>query len=631
MAVDGVDTGCQTGCSGGYFLTEGALCISMLTGPDAINRLVGNQTGIVSGFSISTVSIGQLGSGDGNLEPLVGLVVRTDALDLIGHSIRTGLHDDGAGTTDLSTTGSGVDVALRQIGNAVDFHVGIVGSALNGGGRCGILQVDMGGVRRTTEGIAFTCFKGTCRDPLIVVVDKDLVAAAQSTGCVLADDQSCTGKQCNILGHRHGAAVHSNGHITIDGQCVLAGIDGLGAKHAQLHRQAQALNAHITICIDQQATGGLIVILNDVAVGDVEHAVRADKGNLRALNTDQRDLHGHIALFDGTGLQGHGNFDVLDVVLGHGEHTSGIVNQTRGVITATPVHYLEALIDRCTVLHGDGTCALDVAPGIQLTAIVYGNIAAGLHLDKAAGTDGRALAATGFLGGRKADRTVDHNIGTGGHGQGTVSGGSCKGRSIRGGRCCRTQGIGIIIRNQHSDAAGDGVVTSRQRTVVHQHDSLAAGCLLNCFIQVTVGLTAINQEVSVAAGHQSLDGGISSRIDRVAGRFGQDLVILVHPAQEAAAGGSQSHTVSCRHIRNGHRGGAVGFHSGAFHRSGDRAVGGGIFNRNIKALVRTNQGHIGHNQLVLGRIGAGCNDDTKGLIGSQTLCEGAQSSQLCAG
>ena len=632
---NGLDASFQTGSSLGYFLTESTGFICMGASPDSIDGLVSHQTGVVCGFSKGTVRIRQLGRGDRNLKPFISLVIRPCILDLVSHSIRTGLHDDGAGTTDLSTTGSGVDVALRQIGNAVDFHVGIVGSALNGGGRCGILQVDMGGVRRTTERGAFTCLKGTCCDPLIVVIDKDLVAATQSTGCVLADDQSCTGKQCNILGHRHGAAVHSNGHITINGQGVLAGIDGLGAKHTQLHRQAQALNAHITICIDQQATGGLIVILNDVAVGDVEHTIRANEGNLRALNAEHRDLHGHITLFDGTGLQGHRNFDVLDVVLGHGEHTLGIINQTRGVIAATPVHYLEALIDRCTALHGDGTCALNVAPGIQLTAIVNGNIAAGLHLNKAAGTDGRALTATGFLSGRKADRTVDHNIGTGGHGQGTVSSGSCEGRGFRGGRFFRAQGIGIIIRNQHSDAAGDGVVTGRQRTVVHQHDSLAAGCLLNCFIQVTVDLTAINQEVSVAAGHQSLDGGISSRIDRVPGRFGQDLVILVHPAQEAAAGGSQSHTVSCRHIRNGHSGGAVGFHSGAFHRSGDRAVGGGIFNRNIKALVRTNQGHIGHNQLVLGRIGAGCNDDTKGLIGSQTLCKGAQSSQafvsFCAG
>ena len=418
---DGLDTGRLTGGSGGYFFGVSTLGISMLTGPVSVDGLVDDLAGIAGGFDDGTIRILQHSRGDRNVKVFICLVVRANTLHLIGFGLRTGLHDDGAGATNVCTACGGVGIARREVCSAVYFHIGILGSTLYILGRCGILQVDMGCIRRTAERITLAGLKGAFCYPFIIVVDIDFIAASQRTSCVLSNNQSCTGQQSNILSHCHCAAVHIDGHVAVDGQNVLTGIDGLGAKRRDFHGNAQALNAQITIHINQQSTGAFVIILDDMATGDLEHAVSANKRNIRALKTDRPgNLNRHIALFNCSGLQGHGNFHVLDIVLRHGEHSLGIVDHTRGIVATAPVHKLEALVNCTTTFDGDRAASLNIAPGIQLTTIVNGDRAAGVHLDKAAISNRRTLATAGSCHCGEAHGTVNGNVGTRSHSHLTV-------------------------------------------------------------------------------------------------------------------------------------------------------------------------------------------------------------------
>ena len=393
---DGLHASCLAGSSSGYLLLEGACCISMLTSPDTVNGLVSYFAQIVGGFHIGAVSILQLAGSNGNFIILNGLIIIAQALYLIGLLIRlAGLHDDGAGAANACAAFSGINITDRQVSCAVNFNVSVIRSARNI--LCGvrIAQVDVGSIASTGKRLALVVYIATIIDPLIIVVDKDLVAAAKGTGCTLTNNQSCTGKQRNILGHFHLAGVHGNGHITINGQCVLAGIDSLAAKQTQLHGDAQALNGKIAIHIDCQTTSGFIIILDDMAAGNIKHTTGSDEGNRSSLNANQRNRNGHIAIFDSAGLQCQGYFNILDIVLGHGENAVRIIDHTGGIVAAAPVHNLEALVNSTAIFHGHGAAALNVTPGIQLTTVVNGNGAAGVHLDEAAVTSGRALTTTG--------------------------------------------------------------------------------------------------------------------------------------------------------------------------------------------------------------------------------------------
>ena len=316
-------------------------------------------------------------------------------LDLISNGILTGLHNNGTGTANICATLCGVNITARQVSSAVYFNVSIIRSTLHILCRCRIGQIHMGCITGTAEGGTF--FYSICcnfRSPLIIVIDIDFIAAAQRAGCTRTDNQSCTGLQSDVLRHRYRAAVHVNGHVAVDGQDIVLGIDGFTTKHTDLHGDAQTLDRQIAIHIDQQSAGIFIIVLDDMTTGNLEHTIGANERNRGALNANQSNGNGHIALFDCAGLQCHGHFDVLDIVLGHGEYSVAVANHAGSIVAAAPVLNLEALIDSTTVFHGHSAAALDVAPGIQITAIVDSNGAAGVHLDKATGFD-RATVTTG--------------------------------------------------------------------------------------------------------------------------------------------------------------------------------------------------------------------------------------------
>ena len=547
---DGLETLRLAGSRGVHRLKEGVRCIGMLTSPHAVHRLVNDFTGIASGFYVSAVRILQLGRGNRNTDPLICLIIRTSVLYLVGLSLRARLHDNGAGTADTCTAGSGVYKTGRSIYRAVHFHISIIGSANYILSRIRILQVNMGSIRSTTEGRAFlNSIRCNFCSPLIVVVDIDFVAAAQSTSRTLCDNQLCAGLEGNILRHGNGtAAVHGNSHVAVDGQNIVLGVNSLATKHTQLHAQAQALNRNITHHIDHQSAGSLVIILDDMPAGNIEHTVGANKGNSTALNTGQRNTNGHITIFCCASFQSHGHFHILHIVLGHGENSLLISNHARGVVAAAPVHNLEALVYGTAVLDGNRAAALNVTPGIQFTAVIDGNAAARFHLDEAAGTNRTTLTAAGFLCSRKAQRTVNHNVRTIGHGQLAVDSRCRIGVIICSCRCSGAQGIGIIIRDQQSDAAGDGVVTCRQSAVVSQHNGLVGNRRnsFHCGSQAFIQAVTIDQEPSSIFSKNCLNTHIVGRLQNKGSSLRQNLMRLrINPAQEGCTvlgGRNQLHT-----------------------------------------------------------------------------------------
>ena len=245
----------------------------------------------------------------------------------------------------------------------------------------------MSSITRTTERRTFA--SGSIRTltgyPLIIVIHINFITLSQRASCIFTNDQSCTWQQSDILSHGHATRMHINRHITINRQDILTGIDGIGYINHNMHRQrnTHALNLEITIGINQQSAGRLIIVLDNVTAGNLEHTIGTDERN-SGTNQLTLHLHSHITILNCTLFQCQGHFDVLDIVLRHNKYSLIIADQGGSIITTGPVSDLEALICCTAFLNGYGTTTLDITPGIQLTAIINGNCTAGIHLYKAA-------------------------------------------------------------------------------------------------------------------------------------------------------------------------------------------------------------------------------------------------------
>ena len=231
----------------------------------------------------------------------------------------------------------------------------------------------------------------------------------------------------------------------------------------------------------------------------------------------------------------------------------------------------------------------------------------------------------------QAQCTINRDVRTACHSQRTIGCGvslTCYALRFTGIQC-----IAFIEGNQQGNTAGNGVVPRRQSTVVHQNNSLVV-CILRHIcgcVQVAINQIAVDQKMGITTGHNSLNGGVRRRIDRKAHGSGHNLVILIHPAQEAVAGGSQGYTFGRIDIRNGDGGDAVSLHRSTFHRGCNRTIGIGILYRDSEACGCADKGHIRHNQLILDGIGISLNDNGKDFTNSQTLGILCQTRQTFAG
>ena len=330
----------------------------------------------------------------------------------------------------------------------------------------------------------------------------------------------------------------------------------------------------------------LHIVLGDVAalavIGDAEHAgggadILNHRGDRLIIIAD---MGREYQLLAGAGLEGQGDLDILDIILGKGEdilrdiqHTScnttqdarAARNHDAGIGTAAEVGDLEVLVDGAALLDGDGAFvtgagAVDEAPGVQIAAAGDHDGAVASHLDHAQGAGGCAVAGAGGqaqavlacahvagLGTGHAQAALDGQLCAAGHGQGAVSGGIGAGIGDDVG-LADTGGMGIIVGNDHVDAGGDLILAGSQGGVVHQDHGLGGSlCRLGrCLIQALdqVGCTGVGHlEPGAGGGEAGLDAGQTlGGVQGVGSVGGQDLIVLIHPAQELAAvlgGGSQ--------------------------------------------------------------------------------------------
>ena len=213
---------------------------------------------------------------------------------------------------DVRTAGGNINRACSHVHGAAKNNLGIhIGSTASGQGLAGgILDRHAVGI---LMGIILT-------NPVVSVIGNDPVAGCQITHSAAVHDQLGAGQQRNILGDVDGAAaVHINADVAVDRQIIVLGIDGSRTKNAKLHGKRQALHLDLAINIDHQTVSCLVIVLYNVSLCHIEHAVGTNERNFRALNANRSNFHSHVAVFHGTGLQGHGHFNILDIVLIEGE------------------------------------------------------------------------------------------------------------------------------------------------------------------------------------------------------------------------------------------------------------------------------------------------------------------------
>ena len=214
--------------------------------------------------------------------------------------------------------------------------------------------------------------------PFISIVNENALASTYFTGGTCSNIQLGTRQQSNALfqGTRT-ARVDVHGDIAVDGQIEIAGINFIKRQLCfdSLHSDLAV------VCIQNQAVCSFIIVLNNITGLDVEHAIGADEFDRHTLNA-ACDSHGHVSLDGGLGFQLHGNFHVLDIVLGQGEYTLCVLDHSCTGSAAAPVHDLEILINSAAGIDGHITGTGNIAPDIQIRASLDRNVTAIIHVDE---------------------------------------------------------------------------------------------------------------------------------------------------------------------------------------------------------------------------------------------------------
>ena len=449
----------QTGLgTGGCLRGSPVVCtLHALFGPESIG--IGIDTDRAGGLEKCSVGIFQFGGGNGNLRV-------SRVLDqLIGNGLGAGLDDQLAAARGMyiGAAGGGVNIASTGIHKAVHPYIHIHQIRLGAG------IGSAGGIGHRNK-----CFVAGTRKtaPVICVIGIEADSGVQLTCGIFLHDNLYAGQQGKVLRNGNGvSAADPNCNIAVDGQLVVFGVNGAGAN-----AHADGRHGHRSVGLHDQAIRGSIIAFYNIAIRHVEHtAAFAYKRHCRA-KIGIGHINGGVAVFRRSAVEGQGHFDILDIVLGQGEHA---VIHVGTLGAAAEVHDLKVFIHRGSVVGNHAAIARDKAIGVQRTAVVHGDIAAALHRYKAHISGGRAaveLAAVGIaVLGRDADGTVDVQFCTRRQRQVTVSG---RLGIIIIGYACRLggkHGVCTIKGNKQGHAGRDRVVPRRQRTVVHQND-----CLLRC-------------------------------------------------------------------------------------------------------------------------------------------------------
>ena len=586
---------------------------------------------------IVTVSILQLGGGQGDFG-ITGILNQ-----LIGNGLGAGIDDclTGAGGIDIGTAGSGIDITLGGIHSTVhangSIHKVRIGTGIGSAGgindRCKLL------VGTGVSKIA----------PLVCIIDIDIAAVSQRAGCAGGNIDFGARQECHILIDGNGTAVDIDSDIAVDGQLIILGVDRAGTNGHIDGGQGQ-----VAVGFHHQTVPAAVIALDNVAVCQIEHGIAASNKANRRAKVRTGHINGGIGIFLGAGIEGQGDLNILDVILGQGEYA---VFHFGTLGAATEVRNLEHLVNAGTGVGGDRAGAGDETIGIQGTAIIDGDVAAALHLHhthRAGGSTAIRLTARSILLlGRDAHGAVDSQVGTVCQSQGTVGSGCFIGTGID--HLCGIHGIGAVKGYQQSNALGNGVITGGQGTAVHQNDGLAAGIgsSIGSLIQIIENMAstyriivnlaqtkqagadrllhrAAQHEVGsrVGTNEHSLDGHIRSRGQGIGSCSRQNLTgCPINPAMEGCP------TVGSCHQRNAFRQADFLRDTGGHSTSScsDAAEAAVILEGDIGGSGSSNQADVFHGQRnrQIGEAAVGCNYNLYIFTGSQQLGIGARSS--CTG
>ena len=389
-------------------------------------------------------------------------------------------------TGNIRTACSGVNITCRCIDRAIDHDFGIHKICI----RSCIISAWSIAYRNklliTRSGII---------TPFVCIVNIDVVTFAKCTFCIFTDDDFRTGEECNILIDRDITGYHFNRHVILNTQLIVLGVDAGGTDS-----HIDGGNGYIAISRDHQAVGVFVIILDNVAVCQVEHSsTLCNKCNRRTEILFRHENRG-IRVFRRSGPDSQRNLDVLEIILGKREYS---VIHIGGLGTAAEVHDLEVFIHLGTAVCNNRTAAGDETVCIKRTAVIDGDGAVLSHINTAdricGGTAVEFTSLCIIMFCRKADCTVNGNICTFCHGKHTISCGSRMVSEITHSRSCalcfrRIHGIRIIERNEQGHACGNGIFTCRKRSVVHQNDSLCGVCSSICssYIQIVKEIDRTN-------------------------------------------------------------------------------------------------------------------------------------------
>ena len=408
-AADAVGSGISTLGAGGIddFLTGSIAGVPAIVSSAVLEDSAGLSTG---GLQVGAVAVLQPCGSD-----VHNIVSGTGAVQAVSHFLDTGTVVHG----DLTGLLGGDDGCAAANGNIfiIDSDGGIqeaIGNDLTVDIDDDILQVTGGTLIATGGGRIRSCNERLIAEdeiaPVILIENIDIVAAGAVGGQVVdfavsqglrSDMQGCTlvhvdfytGLQSNILSQADGAGMGLNGDIAVQVQNIVSRVEGSstddpfqnGCVTGVGHVDDDALNGGITVQVHDQAVGGGIIILHHIAVLRLEHAVGTNKLHGRsgdAVSSAQSgNAHSSEHVFSGTGVDGQGHLDVLNIELRNEEGLDVVVGGVAIAISililfgiheggqfgaAGEVTGLHGLVDLGTGVGGDGTVAVDVTPDVQI-------------------------------------------------------------------------------------------------------------------------------------------------------------------------------------------------------------------------------------------------------------------------
>ena len=201
--------------------------------------------------------------------------------DLIGNGFRTGGQIDHAGTggVDIGATIGGINSTCRSIHCAIHLNQSILQSALNASTAGDIHSLHIGQV----AGAGITV-GAVIIEPLVKIVNNDLLAGTQGAGSTFSDIELTAGLEGNRLVHSNVAAFHGDGQVLGNGKRILGRINGQITNEADLHRHTHGGNGHITVDLHIRTAFAFQIVLHDIAGIQNKHGVlAADERYIRFL------------------------------------------------------------------------------------------------------------------------------------------------------------------------------------------------------------------------------------------------------------------------------------------------------------------------------------------------------------